>query len=87
MNVPKVMTVDKIYEKYGYKTTTLKYMRLKPKKNKPKRNDGDIPYCFFVNGRPHYPTDQFDAWHLRQIKKNKKGKKFYFSTTMPFLRI
>ena len=25
MNVPKVMTVDKIYEKYGYKTTTLKY--------------------------------------------------------------
>ena len=44
MNEPKVMTVDKIYAKYGYKPTTLKYMRQKPKKGKPKRNDGDIPH-------------------------------------------
>ena len=67
MNAPKVMTVDKIFIKYGYKPTTLKYLRQHPKKN-----NADVPYWFLVGNRPHYPTDQFEAWHLRQIKKNRK---------------
>ena len=67
MNEPKVMTVDKIFIKYGYKPTTLKYLRQHPKKN-----NGDVPYWYLIGNRPHYPTDQFDAWHLRQTKKNRK---------------
>ncbi len=64
MNQPKVKTVDMIYNEYGYKPNTLKYMRDNPKANK-----GDHPAWFPVGNRPHYPTDQFEAWHQRQIKK------------------
>ena len=65
----KVLTVDKIVKDYGYKVSTLKYMR-----DKPEVNDGDTPYWYPIMNRPHYPTDQFDLWHQRQINKNKKKK-------------
>ena len=65
----KVLTVDKIVKEYGYKVSTLKYMR-----DKPEVNDGDTPYWYPIMNRPHYPTDQFDLWHQRQINKNKKKK-------------
>tara|TARA_B100001964_G_C14104495_1_gene540868 strand:+ start:700 stop:948 length:249 start_codon:yes stop_codon:yes gene_type:complete len=69
MNQPKVKTVDMIYNEYGYKPNTLKYMRDNPKANK-----GDHPAWFPVGNRPHYPTDQFEAWHQRQTKKRKEHK-------------
>jgi hypothetical protein len=69
----KVLTVDQIYKDYGYKPNTLKYMRTNPD-----ANGGDVPNWFPVGNRPHYPEDQFDAWHNKQIQKaiqkNKKVK-------------
>ena len=65
----KVLTVDKIVKEYGYKVSTLKYMR-----DNPQANGGDTPLWYPVMNRPHYPTDQFELWHQRQINKNKKKK-------------
>mgnify|MGYP003138039776 FL=1 len=69
-NKPKVLTVDKIYSEYGFKPNTLKYMR-----ENPKANNGDVPTWFYVGNRPHYPTDQFDAWFHRQQNKGVKSAK------------
>ena len=69
-NKPKVLTVDKIYNEYGFKPNTLKYMRENPKKN-----DGDVPTWFPIMNRPHYPTDQFDLWYERQKNKGVKSAK------------
>ncbi len=65
----KVLTVDKIVKEYGYKVSTLKYMR-----DNSQANAGHTPSWYPVMNRPHYPTDQFELWHQRQINKNKKKK-------------
>ena len=56
----KVLTVDKIVKEYGYKVSTLKYMR-----DNSQANAGDTPSWYPVMNRPHYPTDQFELWHQR----------------------